>query len=157
MAKIRLQCRYWAMIHQAIELAITEKEKQIEKILLEIVKLPIKADVDKSLELRCYEKKEKLETYYVLRTKRPNARVMRKYTLAEIQEMRSKVRSQYEKIADIREDIKRYEAIDLIVQRAVNKKDSILDGDGIGPDYEPPEEMTPEEEFKWRTMDSIGY
>ncbi len=119
MSKVRMQGRYWEMIHEAIAFFIKKEELELNKMM---------------------SKKERYSGN--------NDR--------ELNDINNK-------IASIRDDIERYKAIDQLVLSAASKPDGIFESNkGIGPDYIPHnepefEEETPEDEFKWRTNDSIGY
>ncbi|MBQ9279895.1 MAG: hypothetical protein IJ215_02450 [Clostridia bacterium] len=109
MPKVRMQSRYWQMVHHGIELSIKECKRKMNRLM--------KTDAE--------EKEQKIEC--------------------------------------IQKDIERYEAIDALIMEAEQKGDSVIwDTNGLGPDYIPKEnqereEETPEDEFRWRTTDSIGY
>ncbi len=110
MATVRLQSRYWGLIHHANELAMKDLERKIKRLR---------------------QKLGRREHYLVHEC--------------------LKFENQ---LGEAMMELERYQAIDEIIMRAMQKGDGPFTSP-LGPDVPVPEELTPEEEFKLRIIDSI--
>ena len=138
MPRVRMQNKYWKMVHVALQGEITRQRYEITRLAREVLTSynPYKQSAKSFTGYDCYQLlKEVIDRFEVQK----GTVGIRDCEIEATRKMMNYINERHNAIIEIEADIKRYEAIDEKVVEAANKSNGLFEED-LGPDYSPPED-----------------